>query len=301
MASLEGIEVNTKKKTALQIYTSRPWELLKTGFLVASWIVLGIHGELVGPTLKILALQTDVAFTGISTILVARSGGYITGNIVGGAMKTMVKRYPEVFLAVGFFIPSVGGTTLILAMWDEHASTPLNTVHLGFGFGAALANVLVGRFLGKRQQHELSNSNISSTIRNLSFSSSTNIKIPYSIAAGLCLLIAIGHLIFAICEHRTRRQTLQIKQVNYSVVNTTPVDEVQPDDSENSPQKRNSGSSYYSIVMPILWAAYVFFVTALDQTFGKFFFSYLNSAQFQISTRAASVGMILYWLSYSVS
>ncbi|CAF1106529.1 unnamed protein product [Rotaria sordida] len=83
-------------------------------------------------------------------------------------MQKMVKRYPEALLAVAFFIPSVvvfvtpyigsllvlsilffcqGGTSLILTMWDDHASTPLNTVHLGYGIGAALANILVAQFL----------------------------------------------------------------------------------------------------------------------------------------------------------
>ncbi|CAF1050968.1 unnamed protein product [Rotaria sordida] len=126
-------------------------------------------------------------------------------------------------------------------MWDDHASTPLNTVHLGYGIGAALADILVAQFLGEGQV-ELSNSNINSTMGTFSFSSSTNIKIPYSIAASLCLLITIGHMIFAICEHRTRRQILQVQQVNYIAVNTTSLDEVQPDYSEHSPQTRTANN-----------------------------------------------------------
>ncbi len=36
------------------------------------------------------------------------------------------------------------------------------------------------------------------------------------------------------------------------------------------------------------------------QTFSKFFFSYLKFDKFNLSTEAASWGMTLYWLSYSV-
>ncbi|CAF1453223.1 unnamed protein product, partial [Rotaria sordida] len=202
---------------------------------------------------------TGVTFTGISTILAARVGGYIAGTIVGAAMQKIVKRYPEALLAVAFFIASVvvfvtpyigsllvlsilffcqGGTSFVLAMWDEHASTPLNTVNLGFGFGAVLANILVAQFLDEGQI-ELSNSNLKSTMETFSFSSSTNIKIPYSITASLCLLIIIGHMIFAIYEHRTRRQILQVQQVNYTAVNTTHLDEAQADCSEHSPQTQS--------------------------------------------------------------
>jgi len=37
-----------------------------------------------------------------------------------------------------------------------------------------------------------------------------------------------------------------------------------------------------------------------DQIFGKFFFAFLKIPEFEISTRGATWGMIIYWLSYSV-
>ncbi|CAF4209237.1 unnamed protein product [Rotaria socialis] len=328
MESVSNDKVETKNRTNLLVYTTRPWELLKTCFLVITWIVLGIHGELVGPTLKILAIQTGVTFTGISTILSVRGGGYMAGSIAGAGMQNLVKQYPEALLSLAFFIASTvvfftpyirsllvlsvlffchgiaqgftdnAGTSLILSMWGDYASTPLNTVHLGFGIGAALANILMAQFLDKGKL-DLSNLNLNSTMQNLSSLASTNIKTPYSIAASLCLVVSIGHLIFTISKYHTRHQTLQVQQVNYSVVNTTPVDDIQSSHPRQLPKQDSCCHLNYSVFMSSLWIVHLIFIVAIDQVFAKFFFSYLKLPQFQISTKNASLGMILYWLSYS--
>jgi hypothetical protein len=44
----------------------------------------------------------------------------------------------------------------------------------------------------------------------------------------------------------------------------------------------------------------MFFLSGNDQTFGKFFFEYLKTPKFAISSQGATWGMIIYWLSYSV-
>jgi hypothetical protein len=166
-----------------------------------------------------------------------------------------------------------GGTNLILTMWGDQSSAAMNTVHLGFGFGAVFANLLVAPFLGK----------------NKIFSS--DIIIPYTITASLCFLIAVGHLLFAIREYRDARQG------TYAVVTTVPLVNY----SQYSPRFWGYSHLGYGLVMSILWIGYMFFVTANDLTFGKFFFSYLESPKFKLSTKNASLGMIVYWLSYSVS
>ncbi|CAF3559656.1 unnamed protein product [Rotaria socialis] len=193
---------------------------------------------------------------------------------------------------------ALAGTSFILSMWGDYASTPLNTVHLGFGIGAALANILMAQFLGKGKL-DLSNLNLNSTMQNLSSLASTNIKTPYSIAASLCLVVSIGHLIFTISKYHTRHQTLQVQQVNYSVVNTTPVDDIQSSHPRQLPKQDSCCHLNYSVFMSSLWIVHLIFIVAIDQVFAKFFFSYLKLPQFQISTKNASLGMILYWLSYS--
>ncbi len=45
----------------------------------------------------------------------------------------------------------------------------------------------------------------------------------------------------------------------------------------------------------------MFFVTGTDQVFAKFYFSYLKFDKFGISTDGASWGIVLFWISFSVS
>jgi hypothetical protein len=189
----------------------------------------------------------------------------------------------------------LGCTNLVLTMWGDHAATPLNTVHLGFGFGAVFANLLVAPFLGKNQIISL---NSSSTIES---PLSSNISIPYAITASLCFLIAAGHLMFSIREYRTHGKAVELQKVNYAAVPTSSLPSPSIDYPQYSPRSCGYGNLCYGLSMSILWIVYIFFVAAIDQTFGKFFFSYLNSSEFNISTKNATFGMILYWLSYSVS
>ena len=79
-------------------------------------------------------------------------------------------------------------------MWNTRVAVPLNAIHLGYGFGAIFANVLVRFFLNN--EHSYVN-NIESSQHN-STSLNSNIQIPYLISGSLCFLIGIGHLIFFI-------------------------------------------------------------------------------------------------------
>jgi predicted MFS family arabinose efflux permease len=67
-----------------------------------------VHLEIVGPTLNVLAYQTGVAYSGISTIFVARGVGYISGNIFGTLIQNVVNKYPEGVLSIAFLIASIG-------------------------------------------------------------------------------------------------------------------------------------------------------------------------------------------------
>jgi len=70
--------------------------------------------------------------------------------------------------------------------------------------------------------------------------------------------------------------------------------------SQYSPKSCGNGSFNYGLSMSSIWIFYMFFLSGNDQTFGKFFFAFLKSPEFAISTTGATWGMITYWLSYSV-
>lgn len=75
----------------------------------------------------------------------------------------------------------------------------------------------------------------------------------------------------------------------------------QEESSPYSPRTCGHGYFHYGLVLSIIFICYTFFIGGNDQTFSKFYFTYLKSEKFHISTGAASWGIILYWLSYSVS
>jgi hypothetical protein len=70
--------------------------------------------------------------------------------------------------------------------------------------------------------------------------------------------------------------------------------------SPYSPRTCGRGVFQYGLTLSIIFICYIFFIGGNDQTFSKFYFTYLKYNKFNISTSAASSGIILYWLSYSV-
>lgn len=188
----------------------------------------------------------------------------------------------------------------MLTMWGDNAAAPLNLVHLGYGFGAVFANLFVQPFL--IEENKINNSSNNST--NLIDDEKSNILVPYSITSFICLLITVGHFIFAIRESKIRHKLVQDRQINYEPVSTSLNDQEKQvknkDVSEYSPKSCGNGSLSYGLLMSICFVFYMFFLSGNDQTFGKFFFSYLESSQFSISKKSATWGMIIYWLSYSV-
>ncbi|CAF1045897.1 unnamed protein product [Adineta ricciae] len=286
---------------------------------------------LAAPTLDILASQTGVLYGGISTILMARSIGYMFGNIVGALAQEIVKKYSENLLSISFLIASIavfatpaitnlyhlstvfffqgisqgwtdlGGTNSMLTMWGGNVAAPLNVVHLGYGLGSVFANLIVKPFL-----REDGNSTVSSVSSIIPVEiEKSNIQIPYSIVAVLCLLISIGHLLFGICEYRIRRKMArQNRSLNYSLVSTTIANEAQKVEtkkvSQYSPRSCGNGYFNYGLTMTIVWILYMFCLSGNHYTFGNFFFTYVKSPEFAISTHGATWFMIAYWLSYSV-
>ena len=70
--------------------------------------------------------------------------------------------------------------------------------------------------------------------------------------------------------------------------------------SPYSPRTCGYGNFQYGLSLSMVFIIYTFFLGGSSQTFSKFFFSYLKSEQFHVSTENASLGMILFWLSFSV-
>ncbi len=102
-------------------------------------------------------------------------------------------------------------------MWNTRVAAPLNLVHFGYGFGAICANLLVRPFMSNK------NSNIHPNI-SLQFNSTLSTSIttelyldirdPYLINGGLCILMGFGHLIFFLREQKERQDKAEKQQAS---------------------------------------------------------------------------------------
>lgn len=64
--------------------------------------------ELIGPTMRILATNTRVAYSGMGSVLASRSGGYFLANILGVVLPNIVKKHSDGLLASAFILPAIG-------------------------------------------------------------------------------------------------------------------------------------------------------------------------------------------------
>lgn len=178
----------------------------------------------------------------------------------------------------------------MLRMWGDYVAAPLNVVHLGYGFGAVFANLIVKAFIQiifDQKSHELIET--------------MKIRIPYLIISLLCLIIFLIHLVFSIIELKRKKETKINERVEYSSVSVEVNSKEKKEEHRfYSPSSCGYGSFSYGLIMSIIFTFYMFFLSGNDQTFGKFFFIFLKQERFAISANGATWGMIIYWLSYSL-
>ncbi|CAF1077410.1 unnamed protein product [Adineta steineri] len=232
------IESTSKTASRIQVYLSHPKNLMKTGYLILTWVMMGFHLELIGPTLSIIAANLKVTYSGMGSVLASRSAGYLIADLLGAILQNIVKNHSEGLLFCAFILPAVvvfttpfvtslilmcvlsfiqglskgftdlGGNNLLLKMWTVNAAAPLNLVHLGYGVGAIFSNLLVQPFITQKN----SSLNVTNHVGTNATHVNPNIVIPYSITAVLCFFVAIGHMLFYILVLRNRRQKSQEQQ-----------------------------------------------------------------------------------------
>ncbi|CAF1271268.1 unnamed protein product [Adineta ricciae] len=270
-------------------------------------------GEIIGPTMTILAHNIQVTFNGIATVLAFGSVGGLITNLFCGIFQNFTANYPELMLTTAFLLTALlmsitpfigslwpmcmifllqgtagsfanmGGTNLLIDMWKTRVATPLNIFHLGYGFGAIFANLLVRPFINTEDEYPQA--------------FNTSIRFPYIISGFLCFLIGIGHLVVFL-QKSSERETEQAAVETVSLQCDTGNEKIEF--SVYSPKTCGNGYFKYGLVLSFLFIMYIFFVSGTDQVFAKFYFSFLKNDQFRMSSSSASWGVILYWLSYSI-
>lgn len=103
-----AIESTSKTPSGVKIYLNHPWYLIKSGYLILTWIMLGFHLELIGPTMPILAANIKVTYSGMGSVLASRSAGYLIANLLGAILQSIVKNHSEGLLFCAFILPALG-------------------------------------------------------------------------------------------------------------------------------------------------------------------------------------------------
>ncbi|XP_060078338.1 sodium-dependent glucose transporter 1B-like [Ylistrum balloti] len=154
-------------------------KIVKTSFLIFTWICLGLTLEITGPTLKDLRLKTDGSYEDVSRAISGRSVGFFIGAAIGGVLvdklhpfcnlmiaicldgiavvttiapnMTSVNVVWALFVLAGTFegVINISGQKLILDMWLDKASSPMHALHLGFGIGSFIVPEIANPFLAE--------------------------------------------------------------------------------------------------------------------------------------------------------
>jgi FHS family Na+ dependent glucose MFS transporter 1 len=148
-------------------------QILKTIGYYAAFVILGLTGSSLGPTLLGLAEHTQTDLGEISFLFTARSLGYLVGSFQGGrlydrasghvvmvaalvAMAAMMALAPlipllwllaAVLLVVGLGEGAldVGGNTLLVWVHGRQVGPFMNGLHFFFGAGAFLSPIIVAQ------------------------------------------------------------------------------------------------------------------------------------------------------------
>ncbi|UJR20193.1 hypothetical protein I4U23_023325 [Adineta vaga] len=91
----------------IRIYLKYQWNLMQTGFLLLTWIIMGLHLELINATSPRLAEHTKIGYGDIVSALALRNFGYLIANMLGLIIPNTVDKYPEGLLILSFIISAI--------------------------------------------------------------------------------------------------------------------------------------------------------------------------------------------------
>ena len=155
---------------------------------------------------------------------------------------------------IGFGIFDSGGNQIMLRLWNDISTSPLNAMHAGYGIGAMISIQLLKNFIKfnpNRVQQSPSSSSSSSSIsfQNTTINSTSNLitsndielYIPYSISASIGFVIFICFIIAQLFEIKNMKK-IEIKNKKsqeWSIIKVT-ADLNDEETSENETPKIDS-------------------------------------------------------------
>jgi len=161
-------------------------KIVETGFLVATWLALGLYLEIFGPTLIDLKIKLNTDYEEVAGAVSGRAVGLFPGCVIGGVLVDKLGSYCHVMIALClevaaivtvaipwcpnvdlvwclcFFgglvesIINVAGQRIILNIWLEKSAGPLHLLHMGYGIGSFIIPLYTNPFLAVEQDDEVS-------------------------------------------------------------------------------------------------------------------------------------------------
>ena len=191
---------------------------------------------------------------------------------------------------------------LCLRIWKESAAVPIHSLHLGFGIGAMIGPQLARPFISDRGSDIMGQSNQSGVqlgnitdyqlnSSNVSESSSRemNLTYPYSISAGITLVLFTVFVIYYITEIKYRQTT------------STP-------SSSTTRSKRclqlinpascASGRFWFGLKLFVLIFFIYLNIVGGERAYSKFLFSFAIESDLELSSAQATYLNSAFWLSF---
>jgi len=151
--------------------------LVKTAAYYAAFIILGLTGAVIGPTLPRLAEHTHTQLNQISFLFPASAFGYLLGSLLAGRLYdrlsghrvlvtvllvvagalTLTPLASSIWVLTGILLVlnictgsiDVGGNTLLVWVHRDKVGPFMNALHFFFGVGAFLSPVIVAQVVSR--------------------------------------------------------------------------------------------------------------------------------------------------------
>jgi len=368
-SSLDRLTANNKSKSSNSKFAFIiNYRLIKTFLLILTWISFGLNFELIGSTMEDLKIYLDVNYSKYSFGLVLRNTGYLTLTFLLGFILDKLTSYADILMALSslilgftsYFIPitrnyfmamsyylaqglcqavyDLTGNVMIINLWSEINSSPINAMHGGYGIGAILATQIAKPFIkfeppitkqiifisSSSSNDKNSTQSILKILRletNLSNNSynlnnEIDLRTPYWISGSISILIAFIFLATQFYESKNKHNNSKKKREFMLLTEDLSDNEINDDDNE---QENNEKIKYFmknllfsdktytgkALVYMLVQIGLFMLVFVLTQgsftVITRFMLTYLTKGPANLDIKTYSIIISLFWALFIFS
>lgn len=302
---------------------SMKYRIIRSIFLIYSWISLGFNMELIGPCLEDLRILLGVNYQSISFALIVRNIGYLSLTLISGYIHDKLGNYTDLLMAISnlfiitptFFIPwirnywlsmvlfliqgfaqaihDVGGTALMLRLWSGISNSPVNLLGAGYGTGALIAVLAARNFV----KFNPINKNTTNPVN----SNDIRLEIPFTIAFTLGIIEIISLLVAQYYELKNIKRLKfqnQEKQLKSNTENEKVENCLKKIYSFIFKETYTNQMFVIKFILSIILFMLTFSVCGLTSVLYSFFITYLTTGPAHFKTQEAFCIQIAFWISF---